>query len=77
MSDTREIERRQFTAWDRWHHFQFDTPEYIEHERISTGLSSDVCSYGYVEITNRQSDGSHSYKWIPLAEAKAILGEGL
>ena len=43
------IERCQFGAWEREHHPEADDREHLEYERVSTGLSSGICAYGYIE----------------------------
>ena len=58
------IQRVQFTAYDRYMHPEIDNDEYLEHELVETGVSSQVCSYGWIEI-NTANDG---FEWIKKAD---------
>jgi hypothetical protein len=52
--------KQQFTAYDRELYPEYDNSEYLDHEKVSTGLSSDICSYGY-RINN---------KWVKKSDYK-------
>ena len=39
--------RQQFTRWDSENFPKFDNSEYLDYEQVTTGLSSELCSYGY------------------------------
>ena len=54
------IKRVQFTAYDRGMHPEIDNDEYLEYKLVETGLASQVCSYGWIEI-DPVNDG---FKWI-------------
>lgn len=59
------VKRAQFTAYDGLLHPECDNAEYLEYETRSSGLSQQVCAFGYQRI-----EGTF-YKWLPLSEAKA------
>jgi hypothetical protein len=65
MGDVSHVKRAQFTDYDWLLHPECDNAEYLEYETRSTGLSRQVCAFGYQRI-----EGT-TYKWIPLSEAKA------
>lgn len=56
------IERCQFGAWEREHHPEADDREHLEYERVSTGLSSGICAYGYIERKGT------AIRWLKLAD---------
>ena len=47
-----KVARTQFTAHDRELFPECDNAEYLEYENVSTGLSAEICSYGYQKINN-------------------------
>lgn len=67
-----KIERQQFGGWDRALFPQFDNAEYLEYERVSTGLSSGIITFGYVALTPiGGSEKGHHYRWLKLADVPA------
>ncbi len=54
--------KQQFTAYDRDLYPEYDNSEYLDYEKVSTGLSSVVCKYGY-KVNN---------KWVKKKEIKFI-----
>jgi hypothetical protein len=68
MNAVPHIKRAQFTAYDTLLHPECDNAEYLEYETRGTGLSQQVCAFGY-----RRIEGTF-YRWLPLLEAKALVG---
>lgn len=54
-----EIEKVQFTAWDEEHYPEFNNSLYLDYERVKTGLSSEICKYGYKKKIGEK------YFWVP------------
>lgn len=66
-----QIERQQFDRWQMEHHPEFINDTYLEWEQVSTGLSTENISYGYIPTEKK---GTRSvYVWIPKKEAKKFL----
>ncbi len=64
MSDQEPIiVRTQFTRWDEGLHPECDNAEYLEYERVKSGISEGILSYGYQW---RWPDGR--YQWAKLSE---------
>ncbi|MHC1600246.1 MAG: hypothetical protein ACXQS5_05440 [Candidatus Methanospirareceae archaeon] len=59
------IKRVQFTAYDRHMHPEINNDEYLEYELLKTGLSTQVCSFGWIEIDAANGE----YRWVKLSEA--------
>ena len=59
------ITREQFTAYDGDLHPECDNSEYLDYEKVKTGLSNDICKYGY-KIT----EGT-KYRWITKSEVES------
>ena len=63
-----DIRRSQFTGYDSDFFPEIaNNVEYLEYETISTGLSTQVCSYGYQRVEGTK------HTWIKILEAKALL----
>lgn len=62
---TNEIKCIQFTAYDRHMRPEIDNDEYLEHELVETGLASQVCSFGWIEIN---STNGAIIKWVKKTE---------
>ena len=62
-------ERVQFTAWDsdRWP--EYDNSRYLIYEDVDSGLSKEICKYGFQE---KLIDGKR--RWVPLAEIEEKEG---
>lgn len=57
-----KIVRRQFTRWDTENYPECNNAEYLEYERVETGLSSEIIAYGYRE--EEQVGNVTKFKWI-------------
>jgi hypothetical protein len=57
------IVREQFTAFDERHRPDCDNADYLEYVRVSTGLSSEIISYGYKEKIN-EGEGWSEWRWV-------------
>lgn len=67
------IERRQLTAYLRARlprEMWGKEEEYFEYEKISTGLSSAICMFGYQEVTPSISGSYKIRPWIKLSELR-------
>jgi hypothetical protein len=60
------IEKRQFTKHDSELHPECNNSRYLDYQKVTTGLSESVISYGYILIDKI------SYRWITKVEAKNI-----
>lgn len=58
-----KIERRQFTHYDSQVHQECDNKEYLEYEWVTTGVSTELCAFGF------QIQEGTKYKWISLKDA--------
>ena len=69
------LKRVQFTAY---HSLLFpdieNNEEYLDFERVSTGLSTDICAYGFQEQGEPNEHGAYAYKWITRAEYNRAQG---
>lgn len=54
------IKREQFTRYDAEMYPECNNAVFLEYEKIATGLSDEVCSYGYKGI-----DDNGTFKWLP------------
>lgn len=52
------VERVQFTRHDQESFPECDNPEYLEYRKVSTGLSTEICSYGYRQVSDNK------IKWV-------------
>jgi len=58
------IERRQFTAWNSYQLPQYNNREYLEYEWVDSGLSKEVCSFGYFDTEKKE--------WLKLSDVQVI-----
>ena len=56
------LKRRQFTVWNSYQMPQFNNPEYLEYKRIKSGISEEICTFGYYDTDKKT--------WLKLAEIK-------
>jgi hypothetical protein len=56
------IKRQQFTAWNGYQLPQFNNPQYLEYERVKSGISEEICTYGYFDTDKKT--------WVKLSEVK-------
>jgi len=66
------IERAQFTRCDKDNHSECNNKRYLEYEEIKTGLSKEICSYGYLLCIGNKK-GEYKYQWLPIQEAKSQI----
>lgn len=70
----KRIERMQLTAYATQYLgslSEFDT-EHFEFERVSTGISTSICAYGYREVATDNNGQSRMGPWLKIKEAKNL-----
>jgi hypothetical protein len=63
------IVRQQFTAWNRYQLPQFNNQEYMEYKWVESGISKEVCTFGYFDTEKKT--------WVKLADVPKEIKEDL